>query len=58
MSSYERVVRAVMSPETVHFYEFGNFRLDPSAKILFCENKPVSLTPKVFETLQVFVEDF
>ena len=45
-----------MSPETGHFYEFGNFRLDPSAKILFCENKPVSLTPKVFETLQVFVE--
>ncbi len=45
-----------MSPETGHFYEFGNFRLDPSAKILFRENKPVSLTPKVFETLQVFVE--
>jgi Tol biopolymer transport system component/DNA-binding winged helix-turn-helix (wHTH) protein len=45
-----------MSPETGHFYEFGDFRLDPSAKILFCENKPVSLTPKVFETLQIFVE--
>jgi hypothetical protein len=45
-----------MSPQTGHFYEFGSFRLDPSAKILFCEDKPVSLTPKVFETLQVFVE--
>ena len=45
-----------MSPETGHFYEFGNFRLDPSAKVLFCEDKPVSLTPKVFETLQVFLE--
>ena len=46
-----------MSPETGHFYEFGNFRLDPAGKILFCENKPVPLTPKVFDTLQVFVED-
>src|SRR2546427_5439768 len=45
-----------MSTETARFYEFGNFRLDPSAKILFCENKPVALTPKVFDTLQVFVE--
>ncbi len=45
-----------MSVETRRFYEFGKFRLDPSAKILFCENKPVSLTPKVFDTLQVFVE--
>lgn len=45
-----------MSAETGHSYEFGTFRLDPSAKILFCENKPVPLTPKVFDTLQVFVE--
>src|SRR5687768_6208506 len=45
-----------MSPERLHFYEFGNFRLDPSEKVLFCENKPVPLTPKVFETLQIFVE--
>jgi len=45
-----------MSAKTGHSYEFGNFRLDPSAKILFCENKPVPLTPKVFDTLQVFVE--
>jgi Tol biopolymer transport system component/DNA-binding winged helix-turn-helix (wHTH) protein len=45
-----------MSPETGHFYEFGNFRLDPAEKTLFCENRAVSLTPKVFETLQIFVE--
>src|SRR5712692_117052 len=45
-----------MAAETAHFYEFGTFRLDPSAKILFCENKPVPLTPKVFDTLQIFVE--
>src|SRR5436190_7331738 len=46
-----------MSAEIGHSsYEFGNFRLDPREKILFCDDKPVSLTPKVFETLQIFVE--
>ena len=45
-----------MSAETRRFYEFGNFRLDPDAKTLFCESRPVSLTPKVFDTLQYFVE--
>ncbi len=45
-----------MSAKTGHSYEFKNFRLDSSAKILFCDDKPVSLTPKVFDTLQVFVE--
>src|SRR6266702_4337227 len=45
-----------MSVQTGHFYEFGTFRLDPVAKVLFCEGKPVSLTPKVFDTLQIFVE--
>ena len=45
-----------MSAEKGRFYEFGNFRLDPDAKTLFCESKPVALTPKVFDTLQFFVE--
>src|SRR2546422_10306813 len=45
-----------MSAKTGHSYEFENFRLDSSEKILFCDDKPVSLTPKVFDTLQVFVE--
>src|SRR6266446_6552047 len=45
-----------MSTEPGRFYEFGTFRLDPSAKVLFCEGKPVTLTPKVFDTLQVLVE--
>src|SRR5438874_9511742 len=46
-----------MSAEIGHSsYEFGNFRLDLREKILFCDDKPVSLTPKVFETLQIFVE--
>jgi len=45
-----------MSAQTGHFYEFESFRLDPSAKVLFREGKPVSLTPKVFDTLQILVE--
>lgn len=45
-----------MLAETPHFYDFGNFRLDTKEKILFRDNKPVPLRPKVFATLLVFVE--
>ena len=45
-----------MSAESAHVYEFGNFRLDTKEKTLFRDNKPVPLRPKVFATLQVFVE--
>src|ERR1700740_288194 len=45
-----------MSAKIGHSYEFGNFRLDPGEKKLSLDGKPVSLTPKVFETLQFFVE--
>ena len=45
-----------MSAENGRFYEFGDFRLDPAAKTLFCQNAPVALTPKVFDTLQFMVE--
>jgi Tol biopolymer transport system component/DNA-binding winged helix-turn-helix (wHTH) protein len=45
-----------MSAENCRFYEFGDFRLDPSAKTLFCRDEPVALTPKVFDTLQFLVE--
>lgn len=45
-----------MSAETGRFYEFGKFRLDPAAKTLLCQNEPVAVTPKVFDTLQFLVE--
>ena len=45
-----------MSAQTPHCYEFGDFRLDTKEKILFRDNQPIALRPKVFETLQVFVE--
>ena len=49
-------MRAILSAEKGHCYEFENFRLDPREKVLFRDDIPVSLTPKVFDTLQLFVE--
>lgn len=37
-------------------YEFGEFRLDIANKTLLRNGIPVSLTPKVFDTLQLLVE--
>lgn len=38
-------------------YDFADFRLDLSEKVLLKNGKTVSLTPKVFETLQLLVEN-
>lgn len=46
-----------MSPKITQFYEFANFRLDCSQKVLLCDEKPVPLTPKVFDTLEIFLEN-
>lgn len=46
-----------MSLETKEFYEFADFRLDLSEKLLLRAGKPVPLTPKVFDTLQILVEN-
>lgn len=46
-----------MSPETPYFYDFGGFRLDLAEKVLLRDGKFIPVTPKVFETLQVFVEN-
>ncbi len=40
-----------------HKYEFGEWRLDPAEHLLLRNGKPVALTPKVFETLVVLVEN-
>ena len=46
-----------MPPKTGKFYEFANFRLDSLSKILLREGKPVALTPKVFDTLEILTEN-
>jgi TolB-like protein len=38
-------------------YEFANFRLMPGEKQLVCNDKVVKLQPKVFDTLQMLVEN-
>jgi DNA-binding winged helix-turn-helix (wHTH) protein/TolB-like protein/thioredoxin-like negative regulator of GroEL len=39
-----------------HIYEFGDFRLDASKRLLLRSGEPVPLTPKVFDTLLYLVE--
>ncbi len=46
-----------MPPNSTQFYEFANFRLDPSEKVLLRNGHPVPLTPKVFDTLEILVEN-
>lgn len=38
-------------------YEFGSFRMLPSERLLLQDGKPVAMTPKVFDTLLVFVQN-
>jgi TolB-like protein/DNA-binding winged helix-turn-helix (wHTH) protein/Flp pilus assembly protein TadD len=46
-----------MSKRAEHFYEFGQFRLDPAQRILLRGGELVPLTPKVFDLLLVLVEN-
>jgi TolB-like protein/DNA-binding winged helix-turn-helix (wHTH) protein/Tfp pilus assembly protein PilF len=41
--------------QTKTIYQFGPFRLDPAEHLLLKEDRPVSLTPKAFETLAVLI---
>lgn len=46
-----------MSIQDSLFYEFGPYCLDVSARILVRDGQPVSLEPKVFDTLLVLVQN-
>src|SRR5687767_11062309 len=46
-----------MSLEKRRIYEFGNFSLDTAERRLMRDGVPIPLTPKVFETLQVLIEN-
>jgi pimeloyl-ACP methyl ester carboxylesterase/DNA-binding winged helix-turn-helix (wHTH) protein/class 3 adenylate cyclase len=39
------------------FYQFGRFKLNKAERLLLCDSTPVSLTPKVFDTLMALVEN-
>jgi len=47
----------MMSRPAKRFYLFDGFRVDASERILFKENREVPLTPKVFDTLLVLLEN-
>ncbi len=44
-----------MTDPAPHIYEFGEFRVDAAKHLLLRAGKPVTLTPKVFETLLYLV---
>lgn len=46
-----------MATSTKQAYEFGAFRLDPAERTLLRDGEPVALTPKVFDTLVLLVEN-
>jgi DNA-binding winged helix-turn-helix (wHTH) protein/TolB-like protein len=46
-----------MSKNQRHFYEFGSFRIDVAERTLLGREGVVPLTPKVFETLLLLVEN-
>ncbi|HVE58789.1 MAG TPA: winged helix-turn-helix domain-containing protein [Pyrinomonadaceae bacterium] len=46
-----------MFPKAVQFYEFADFRLDVSQKVLRRGEETLAITPKVFDTLEFFLEN-
>jgi len=46
-----------MSQKPIQFYEFADFRLDVSQKVLRRGGQTLALTPKVFDTLEFFLEN-
>lgn len=46
-----------MSVSPAHLYGFGSFRVDTSKRTLLRDGKQVRLTPKVFDTLLVLLEN-
>ena len=46
-----------MSLQTNEFYEFADFRLDLTEKILIHGNERIALTPKALDTLRVLVQN-
>ena len=43
--------------ENIRFYEFGEFRLDARKRILFRNDEPAPITPRIFDLLLVLVQN-
>ncbi|HQY67010.1 MAG TPA: winged helix-turn-helix domain-containing protein [Pyrinomonadaceae bacterium] len=46
-----------MRPKVERYYEFDNFRVDLLEKTLLYDGEPVSITPKVFDALEILLEN-
>ena len=46
-----------MAPSSGKQYEFGDWRLDPAERLLVRQGEQIALTPKVFDTLALLVEN-
>ena len=46
-----------MSSDVGHIYKFGDFAVDVDQRVLLRAGKPVPLTPKMFDTLLILVEN-
>jgi DNA-binding winged helix-turn-helix (wHTH) protein/TolB-like protein/Flp pilus assembly protein TadD len=51
------MVGLLMSPRPLSFYEFGPFRINVTERLLQRGNELVPLSPKVFDTLLILVEN-
>lgn len=49
--------KGAFGQDTAELYEFGPFRLEPAERKLSCNNEPVVLTPKAFDTLLLLVRN-
>src|SRR5215467_6908166 len=45
-----------MSTREARIYEFDEFRIDADRRLLLCKGEPLTLTPRVFDTLLYFVQ--
>jgi TolB-like protein/Tfp pilus assembly protein PilF len=56
VQNLSKFLNAMTAERRLIGYEFGPFRLLPSERLLLKDGKPVAVTPKVFDTLLVFVQ--
>src|SRR3989442_14740747 len=56
-SSFQLVLKSGMSQSSTKLYEFGAFRLDASARVLWRGEEMIVLPPKVFDTLWMLVKE-
>src|SRR5262245_5745901 len=57
MRKFQGSSEDVMSAGFGHSYRFGEFTVDADQKVLFRNGSPLRLTPKVFDTLLILVEN-